>query len=130
MNRALAFGQAMNLNPNKLLIVEDNVSLQQMLTWEFEEMGYLVTAAGCCNSARQAAIAEQFDLALVDCNLPDGCGSELMKELHKKQPALPVILCSGRMTEDALQQGAYCFTPKPVTAKSLHRIFQQALTKE
>jgi DNA-binding NtrC family response regulator len=128
MTGALAFGKTMNLNSKKLLIVEDNESLQQMLAWEFEEMGYQVTAAGCCDSARQAAASEQFDLALVDCNLPDGCGSKLITELHKCQPKLPVILCSGRMSEEGLQTGAYCFIPKPVTAKSLHMIFQQALT--
>lgn len=118
----------MNLKPQKLLIVEDNQSLQQMLAWEFEEMGYRVTAVSRCDSARQAAMSERFDLALVDCNLPDGCGSKLMAVLHQCQPELPVILCSGRMSEEGLQPGAYCFIPKPITAKSLHIIFQQALT--
>ena len=128
MSGAIAFGHTMNLHQSRLLIVEDNLALQQMLCWEFEELGYAVTAVDCCSRARQAVEESHFDLALIDCNLPDGCGSKLMSQLHSADPNLPVILSSGRMTEQTLQAGAYCFIPKPVSAKALHLIFQKALT--
>lgn len=118
------------INPaqkTKLLIVEDNASLQQMLTWEFEDMGYQVVAVPTCAGALQTMREQQFDLALLDFNLPDGSGTELMTQMLAEQPNLPVILCSGRIPPQCLEKGAYCFAPKPVSAKSLHQLFQKAL---
>jgi len=98
-----------------------------MLTWEFEDLGYHVVAAQCCASAMKSLGEHKFDLALLDFNLPDGCGTDLMTRMLEEQPELPIILCSGRIPPNILAKGAYCFAPKPVSAKSLHQLFQQAL---
>ena len=74
----------------KLLITEDDKSLLCMMCWEFEELGYQVTTATSCGEAFDAISESRFDLALLDYNLPDGVGTELMKELHRVQLGLPV----------------------------------------
>jgi DNA-binding response OmpR family regulator len=116
-----------------VLIVEDDSSLQQMLTWELEELGYSVTAVGSCRGTRTLAGERRFDLALLDYQLPDGNGIELMEELRMSQPGLPVIMSSGICCTDtaarALRSGAWRFVPKPASIALLHRLFQSALSR-
>lgn len=114
----------MNNQPRHLLIVEDNHSLRQMLTWEFEDLGYRVTSADSCGAALAAARRVPIDLALLDYNLPDGCGTELTVQLRAMYPDLQIVICSGR-THGASIDPALChFEAKPVTAKKLHSLFQ------
>ena len=105
--------------------------MRQMLVWDFEELGYRVSAAACCNEALALAEDHSFDLALLDYNLPDGIGTELMKKLHHRFPKLPIILYSGRASDgkarDAEKGGACCFVSKPVGALALHRLFNRVL---
>ena len=117
----------------KLLITEDDKSLLCMMCWEFEELGYQVTTAASCGEAMDAISASLFDLALLDYNLPDGVGTELMQELHRLQPGLPIILysglASGGKASEAERCGASRFVAKPVEARTLHAIFNAILGK-
>ncbi|MCW8907033.1 MAG: response regulator [Sedimenticola sp.] len=108
-----------------LLIVEDNRSLRQMLTWEFEELGYRVTPTDCCTKALATARREQVDMALLDYNLPDGCGAELVEKLRALQPEMRIVLSSGRTSERDIECCSCHFEAKPVTAQKLHRLFQK-----
>lgn len=114
----------MNTNPRHLLIVEDNHSLRQMLTWEFEDLGYEVTSVDCCSAALVAASESPVDLALLDYNLPDGCGTELVAQLRDIHPEVQIVICSGRTNGRAIDQKQCRFEPKPVTARKLHGLFQ------
>ncbi len=115
--------------PQHLLIVEDNRALRQMLTWEFEELGYRVTATDCCTAAIETARSEQVDLGLLDYNLPDGCGMELVNQLRGLQPAIRIILSSGYLNAEECDHSLCHFEAKPVSAKKLHRLFQSNATR-
>lgn len=115
--------------PQHLLIVEDNRALRQMLTWEFEELGYRVTATDCCTAALKAAQSEQMDLGLLDHNLPDGCGMDLVSRLRALNPAMQIILSSGYLNAEECDHTLCHFEAKPVSAKKLHRLFQSYATK-
>lgn len=110
--------------PQHLLIVEDNQALRQMLTWEFEELGYRVSASDCCAAALAIAQAEPIELGLLDYNLPDGCGMELVKQLRSLNPGMRIILCSGYLHASECDRSLCHFVPKPVCAKTLHQMFQ------
>jgi len=110
--------------PQHLLIVEDNRSLRQMLTWEFEELGYRVTATDCCSAAMAAARSEKVDLGLLDHNLPDGCGMDLVNQLQAINPDMQIILSSGYLNAEECDPGLCHFEPKPVSARKLHHLFQ------
>jgi DNA-binding NtrC family response regulator len=117
--------------PRWLLIAEDDEALRQMLRWEFEEMGYRVITASTCIEALSSAAGHKVDLALLDYNLPDGVGTDLLRALRKGVPDLPVVIYSGRATrgkaDEAEKYGASRFISKPVAASSLHAIFQHLL---
>ncbi len=114
-----------------LLIVEDDTSLRQMLSWELEERGYRITAVATCALGREALSRNDFDLALLDYCLPDGTGLDLLSSIHAKSPAMPVILCSAlacpetRLT--AISKGATVFLAKPTPIHVLDKLFRQAL---
>ncbi|WP_428610079.1 response regulator [Sedimenticola sp.] len=107
-----------------LLIVEDNRSLRQMLTWEFEDLGYRVTATDCCAEAMRTARQEQLDMALLDYNLPDGCGADLVTQLRAINPQMQIILSSGYLNVRECDYSLCHFEPKPISAKKLHQLFQ------
>lgn len=114
----------MNPQARHLLIVEDNRSLRQMLTWEFEDLGYRVTPTDCCNKALDAARREPVDIALLDYNLPDGCGADLVDKLLALQPNMQIVLSSGRTSSREINCRNCHFEAKPVSAQKLHRLFQ------
>ncbi len=118
----------------RLLIVEDDIALQKMLTWDFEDLGYTVVGVTSCEQAREKTAGSDFDLALIDYHLPDGTGIDLLKDLRAHSPQMPVIMCSGLTCAETASRavtdhGAFEFVPKPVSARALHRIFESALSK-
>ncbi|MES9963150.1 MAG: response regulator [Candidatus Sedimenticola sp. 20ELBAFRAG] len=112
-----------------LLIVEGNLPLSQMLCIEFEEMGYRVSVAASCAQALELATGKHFDLALLDYNLPDGLGTELMAELCRMQPHLKIVLSSANPSAEtaASNQCGVAFIRKPVGASVLNLRFKTAL---
>ncbi len=119
--------------PIRLLIVEDDRSLRQMMCLELEELGYSVTSAGCCAEALAQIQGGSFDLALLDYHLPDGVGSDLMEQIHLLHPRLPVILCSGlscsMSIHEARARGACRFLAKPITIHTLDSLIRSALAE-
>lgn len=117
--------------PQHLLIVEDDPALQQMLAWELEDLGYAVSCAGTCRQGRAFMSQQVFDLALLDCELPDGTCVQLIDALWEQNPHLPIVLSSGRACPEELRQavgeGLIQFAAKPVSSTQLHELFQQAL---
>ncbi len=117
-----------------LLIAEDDASLRQMLEWEFQDLGYEVTVSGCCSETRMVSLEQHFDVALLDYNLPDGLGTDLVAALHDQSPELPIVIYSGRdsacrmQLQSAAIHGICRFVAKPIGARALHRIFDDLLT--
>ncbi|MCB1830161.1 MAG: response regulator [Chromatiaceae bacterium] len=113
------------------MIAEDDRALRQMLCWEFEEMGYRVITAASCGDAISAVGDHKVDIALIDYNLPDGVGTDLLRTLRLAAPYLPAVVCSGRASRGIAAEvgglGTARFVAKPVAATRLHAIFRNLL---
>lgn len=101
----------------KILIVEDEPSLRELIQRSLEKEQYLVEAAGDFRSALRKIEDYDYDCILLDIMLPDGSGLELLahlKSIHKKEK---VIIISARDSlEDkvlGLELGADDYLPKP-----------------
>ena len=70
----------------RLLIVEDNVVLAENLDDIFSSRGYAVAHANSASAALAIARDEGFELALVDVNLPDSAGTDLLPALRDACP--------------------------------------------
>ncbi|MEA3274590.1 MAG: response regulator [Pseudomonadota bacterium] len=111
----------------RLLLVEDDPALRQMLTWDLAELGYRVHAVSTCQEARTVSPANGFDLAMLDVGLPDGDGLALARELAGMLPGLRVVICSGGHGEsvpDSIPAAVLACLTKPVALERLHRLFQ------
>jgi len=80
----------------QLLIIEDDTALNQMLQFHFEENGFRVSAAYGCGEGIVLLQQTAFDLILLDQQLPDGTGLELLQKIHADDPLQAVIMMTGQ----------------------------------
>ena len=108
------------------IVEDDSVQAQQLKQW-LVEAGHNVHWHSNGNSFSQAMTRESFDLAILDWNLPDTTGIELLKKLRSNNISIPVIFMTSRDAEEdivsALQTGADDYLVKPARkAETLARI--------
>ena len=113
---------------SRLLIVDDDRSLRQILAWGLEDKGYAVSTAGSREEALAMARLIDFDFALLDYRLPDGDGHQLSVELVQKSPELRVVLMStdraSAITAIRDRPAAMAIVEKPVRLALLDRLFR------
>lgn len=101
----------------KLLIVEDEVNLRQMMQNLLTEAGFVVETAADYASADEKINLYEYDCLILDLMLPDGDGFDLLKQLSDKGCLSKVIITSAKgSVEDkvkGLDLGADDYLPKP-----------------
>jgi len=107
----------------KVLIVEDSASLALGYAAQLEDAGHEVSLCETLAEARRSLAAEQFDVVLLDLQLPDGDGLTLFDALpgNKGNPAVIVVTADGSLNRaiTAMRLGAYDFLVKPVSGTRL-----------
>ncbi len=116
----------------RVLILDDESTLRTALFRLLDRKGYQVVTAQRMDEARTFLTPEKpFDLAIVDMNLPDGNGLDLISEIKSVSPATQVIVLTGFATIDtaiqATQKGAYHFLTKPFNVEELMSLLEKAL---
>ena len=113
------------------LIIEDDAATLKALSKIVSSQGYQVTTASNARTAKKCFYAAQPQLVLLDINLPDGNGMDLIYEFKANQ-AVRFIVITGKATVelaiDAVQANVSDFLRKPVNVKeikeSLYRVMQ------
>ena len=104
----------------KVLIIEDDPALNQMLSLHFEDQGFQVLSAEQCAAGFEIARRQAADVILLDQQLPDGEGISLLPRLLEVQPRAGVIMMTGQhdleLAIQAIKAGAADFIHKPVKA--------------
>jgi DNA-binding response OmpR family regulator len=100
----------------KLLLVDDDPAIRQILLRLLAEEGYQVLTASNGMEAIEMAEATKFDLVLLDLNMPVKNGWETFEELSSQNPLLPVILITARPNQffPALASGVGALLEKPL----------------
>ena len=80
---------------NSILIVDDDAGVRIMLSSILNDGGYLVEAVENGKKAIKACEESAFDVALIDIELPDVKGTELLNKLKKMQPKMIRIIITG-----------------------------------
>lgn len=104
------------MNKQKILIIEDDMDLREGLSFSFSGDGYEVTETETQKDGLREIAKGCYDLVLLDCNLPDGTGFELCKEV-RSYSSIPIIMLTARDTEldeiKALELGVNDYMSKP-----------------
>lgn len=108
----------------KILIVEDDPSLMEVMAAALKKDGHTVEGAADFSSASQKMELYAYDCILLDIMLPDGSGLDLLDELHAMGKRTNVIILSAKDSlEDkvkGLDLGADDYLPKPYHLAELH----------
>ena len=114
-----------------ILILEDELLLRKHLVAVLEQQDADVTAIGTVDEARRVVGSLSFDFALLDLHLPDGLGTDLLKE-GIFSPNTAVIVCTAeggiKSAVEAIKNGAQDYLLKPIDSSVLPMILQKAKT--
>jgi len=112
-----------------VLIVEDDPLLRRQIAATLERLGAEVTSAADLRAARQFARDLPFDFALLDLNLPDGLGLELLRESAFPGGVGVVIMTAyGNVPSavEAMKLGALDYLVKPFNPIELPLVLERA----
>jgi len=114
------------------LIVDDEADIRTLLSLYMQREQITAIEAADLSEARAQLAAEhqRLDLCLTDMRLPDGDGLELVEEISRDYPNLPVAVITAHGQVDAavraLKGGAFDFISKPIEQDTLHRLLRDA----
>ena len=116
----------------RALLVEDDQTIAAFITRGLHEAGFTVQHANDGEQGLRTALAQPFDVAIVDLMLPGRDGLSLIEELRRHRVMTPVLILSARRTVDdrvqGLQAGGDDYLTKPFAfAELLARV--QALVR-
>jgi len=108
---------AENLNPTRVLLVEDEAKTRDSIVEGLRLEGWLVTGAESGAGAMELIERESFDLVVLDWMLPDRDGIEVLRQLRSEGRTIPVLMLTARSTLNdrvvGLDSGADDYLPKP-----------------
>jgi DNA-binding NtrC family response regulator len=125
----------MTLEPGrKVLVVDDDKSVRDVLTKVLIQRGFAVTAAASGEEALIFLGKSKFDLMLLDVRMPPGLnGVDVLPNALDFDPELPVLMLTAvaDLTTAArcMQLGAKDFLTKPVDLAALYAVIDKTLTK-
>ncbi len=108
----------------KILIVEDDADLREILSRSLQKERCLVETAATVREARSKAGVYEYDCILLDVMLPDGSGLDVLRYLQGLPRPVPVIIISAKDSIDdkvkGLELGADDYLPKPFHLAELY----------
>jgi DNA-binding NtrC family response regulator len=114
----------------KVMVVDDDQNIQLLLRTLLEAEGHEVTTASDAAGLQIAFDGQQPDVLLLDLQLPDGHGLELLPTAKRQWPDTEVIIFTGNATlesaVEATKRGAFMFVSKPFDSKALMALIRRA----
>ncbi len=116
----------------RILIVDDEEAARYGMKRALAKLSYAVTEAASVAEARAHAASAQFDLMLLDVNLPGMSGLEYLSELRRQGTDAPLIVIitahgSERTAVEAIKLGAHDYLAKPFEVDDLRLVVKNAL---
>src|SRR5262245_9928880 len=118
----------------RVLVVDDEDYMREILGSALESAGYQLAAAGSFDEAIAALGTQQFDLAFIDLGLPGRSGGELIEMIRSAYPILTVIVVTAvddaKSAIEAVRLGAYDYIVKPFDLDQVLLASERALEKQ
>lgn len=122
------------MSKEKILIIDDDASILEVLQMRLKALGYSVSIAKDGDEAKKALFLNKINLVLVDLRLSEENGIELMGDIIKNYPRLPIIIITAHgsieSAVEAMRRGAYSYITKPFRNDDLAMQIKNALEKQ
>src|SRR5882762_8812279 len=116
-----------------ILIVDDDDAIRAML-YDLLSDKYECNTASTAEEALQDIAVETYDAILTDIAMPGLTGLELLKKIQEHDSATPVILISGKGSEQdpkaLLDLGAFAYVTKPFNLDEIEQVIERAVAKQ
>ena len=111
-----------------ILVVDDNLTMRDLLVDTLDAIGYLPTGASDGSEALQKLKEEKFDLIITDIMMPGIDGIALLKKVRKDYPNLPVLFITGVATPEIMDQASPDgFLAKPFRISHIEQLIEDTL---
>ena len=118
----------------RILIVDDDESIREVLTSILTDEGYIVDAVDTGEKAIKATHEKFYNLVLIDIRLPDMEGTKLLTELKDTVPRMRKIIITGYPTLqnaiEAVNRGADAYIVKPINMDEALKTIREQLQKQ
>src|ERR1700689_2042269 len=115
---------------DKVIVVEDDPILRRNLEQQLRQHRYDVAGTGTIAGVRELMERDTFDLIFLDLRLPDGEGSELLREIqsHPQKPMVVMVPGFGSVESavDCMRNGAFDYMLKPFSSDQLQVTLKKA----
>jgi len=115
----------------KILVVDDEINITKTIKEVLEDYGFSVITLNEGSNTLGILNVEDVDLVLLDLLMPSVNGIEILKEIRKQFPMLPVVMISGHgtisSTVECIKLGAFDFIEKPISIDKLVSTVKNAL---
>jgi DNA-binding response OmpR family regulator len=121
------------MEENKILLVDDEENILTIFRLVLESKGYRVDTASTAEEALKKVGLNKYNLCLLDLNLPDMHGTELVRQIHQIDPGMKKLMVTGESSgidaETARNNGADGFILKPLNKVALISAVETVLGK-
>jgi putative two-component system response regulator len=123
----------MNKKKGRVLIVDDEVYIQEILKSTLDDAGYESVTAGSAEEALSILLGQSFDMAFTDIRMPGKQGTELLQDIKAKYPETVVIMITAidntSVALVSMRLGAYDYIVKPFNLDQVLISADRALDK-
>jgi PAS domain S-box-containing protein len=113
----------------RILLIEDHHNTRATLVRLLKSWGHSVEEAETLAQGRQLVQSQRFDLFLTDVELPDGAGSDLMREIRETSSAIPGIAVTGfdatAYAAESMEAGFLLHFTKPIATEKLRTAIEE-----
>jgi two-component system response regulator PilR (NtrC family) len=118
----------------RVLVVDDERSMQEFLEIFFRSEGYDVSTSGAVDGALALLESDDFDVIITDIQMPGTTGMQLLREVQRSSPDTVVIMmtafASTATAISAMKEGAYDYITKPFKVDEIRVVVEKALEKK
>jgi DNA-binding NtrC family response regulator len=115
---------------DKIIVVEDDAIVRRNLEQQLRQQRYEVAGSGTLAGVRELMERDTFDLIFLDVRLPDGQGTDLLRELqsHPQKPLVVIVTGFGSVESavDCMRNGAFDYMLKPFSTDQLQVTLKKA----
>jgi len=118
----------------RILVVDDERSMQEFLEIFFRSEGYDVVTAGDVESGKLHIEGDEFDVVITDMQMPDGTGLDILEAAQEHSTDTMIIMITAFASTEsaiaAMKQGAHDYITKPFKVDEIRIVVEKALEKK